>query len=173
MVHFLAVLAVLLPLWVSAPVETIQVGKNILSVVQQNGAWYYVSEAPNTVTQFELSRNLTFLAHNNRAGEYITNLRIGDVIRIGNVTFSVTELNRYQTIKEDYINLDNGYHLTEAEISYTYYYMRPDTLVLQTCIERYGNYQWGRLFVRAEKKVVEDSQGLIHCVDSKPSVCKY
>jgi hypothetical protein len=152
MLNLLLVLGLFVPFMVSTPITSIDVAGKTLSVVQQNGSWYFVSDAANTVTQFELSRNLTFLAHDNLAGEYFTGLKVGDAITVGNDTFYVTELNRYQVVKTDYTNLDTGYKLTETEISYLYYYMRPDTLVLQTCIERFGNYQWGRLFIRAEKK---------------------
>jgi hypothetical protein len=132
-----------------------------------------VSEAPDTVTQFELSRNLTFLAHNYLAGEYFRNLKIGDAVQVGYDNYYVTEITGYQTVKTDYFNLDSGQKLTETEISYIYYYMRPETLVLQTCIERYGNSEWGRLFIRAEKKRMDENQWFSNYLHSIFQIGKY
>jgi hypothetical protein len=134
-----------------------------LKVVQQpkeNAG--YVSKTPDALTEFRNARqqkNVGLLAHNYLAGQYFTQLKIGQIIRVvygdGKIeNFIVTEIARYQAISpnspySDFTNLATG-ERSNVESVFKKAYAGPHHLTLQTCIAKDNELSWGRLFIIAE-----------------------
>lgn len=134
-----------------------------LSVVKQpSGQVGYISSDHGTATLFsqaELFDAIGLLAHNYLSGDDFFNLVLGDEIQLiyGDGThqeFIVKEIHRYEAvdpnnIRSKFIDLFTGEKLNAPELV-TRMYGTEGNLTLQTCIEKDGNQEWGRLFVVAE-----------------------
>jgi hypothetical protein len=104
-------------------------------------------------------KNVGLLAHNYLAGQYFTQLKIGQIIRVvygdGKIeNFIVTEIARYQAISpnspySDFTNLATG-ERSNVESVFKKAYAGPHHLTLQTCIAKDNELSWGRLFIIAE-----------------------
>lgn len=133
-----------------------------LPVVQQpENNPYYVSDREGEVTQFSMVSqygNLGLLAHNTLAGKNFSRLTVGQEVRLTyengrSEYFIVTEILRFQALQPESVSssfrdLDGSETLSAVEM-FNRVYMGDDRLVLQTCIEAWGNASWGRLFVIA------------------------
>ncbi len=134
-----------------------------LRVVQQPPARPgFVSGERGVATQFGLASqygSLGFLAHNTSSGARFSYLHEGQeiwVIRGGGdmVRYRVTEILRFQALTptspySDFLGLTpEGERYTSTEL-FNLIYGQEGALVLQTCIERDGDPNWGRLFVIA------------------------
>lgn len=133
-----------------------------LTVVQQpQSNSEYVSTLQNTVTQFDLARQLGvigFLAHNNLGGKYFFRLEHGNLIYViyGDGTihkYVVNQIDQYQVLSPDnttgsFKNISTGEVLSSSEIFFKYY-TGSDQVTLQTCIAQGEAASWGRLFVVA------------------------
>lgn len=121
----------------------------------------YVSSNLGEVTQFSMAYdygNVGLLAHDNLAGSYFDDLKIGDEIQLsygdGRIEkFVVKEIIRYQALQpyspySQFVNLNDGKAIS-AESLFKRVYFGSYHLTLQTCIEANGNTSWGRLFVIA------------------------
>jgi hypothetical protein len=138
----------------------------IPTVPQPSGDYAWVSKDSNALTEFSMSKDWygipTYGAHNYEIGKYISKLNIGDTIafqegtpqRGGGYAKKVTGVRRFQAERpRDYlsplIDLDTGKKYTSTELSKEIYKNKKGT-VFQTCIEKDGNINWGRLFVITE-----------------------
>ncbi len=134
----------------------------------------YVSQTPDVVTEFRSARqqkNVGLLAHNYLAGQYFSQLKIGQIIRVvygdGKIeNFVVTEIARYQAISpnspySDFINLGTGEKST-VETIFKKAYTGSRHLTLQTCIAKDKELSWGRLFIFAEPVKASTTSGQLH-----------
>jgi hypothetical protein len=134
-----------------------------LNVVQQpkNNAGY-VSKTPEKLTEFRNARqqkNVGLLAHNYLAGQYFTQLKVGQIVNViygdGKVEkFVITNIYKYQAVSpespySDFVNLDDGQR-TQVEPLFKKMYGGSHHLTLQTCIAKDKELSWGRLFITAD-----------------------
>jgi hypothetical protein len=115
-------------------------------------AGLYVPIHPGYVARMDAPA-LAFAAHNTRAGALFLELQPGSRISYTDDLYTVTELVYMQALEPmdptgDLID-EAGTRRTAGE-TWDYIYNRPGALVLQTCVERDGLTEWGRLFVIAE-----------------------
>ncbi len=130
-------------------------------VVQQSSG-SYVSSIKNSVTQFgqaDYFGSIGLIAHNYLSGANFSRLYIGTKILLiyddgSSKEYTVTTIKRYQALSpdnpySDFINLDEpDIHVSSTNVI-NEIYGRSDSLVLQTCISKDGNLNWGRLFIIA------------------------
>jgi hypothetical protein len=149
------------------PIESINgvyFGNNrYLRVVDQPpGNPAYVSDISKTATNFQLAArhgNIGLIAHNYLGGRIFHDLKIGDKIYVMDgyrkvKRYRVQETLRYQAIdprstRSDFINLENNEVCSTNEVFKRVYTGR-HRLVLQTCIKKGRNEEWGRLFIIAK-----------------------
>ncbi|MCD6355706.1 MAG: hypothetical protein J7L66_00350 [Anaerolineaceae bacterium] len=141
-------------------------GKNrFLRVVDQpsnNPA--FVSNISNTATNFQMASkygNIGLIAHNYLGGRFFEDLKIGDDIHVmdgfGHTKiYRVKEIIRYhavnpRSIRSNFIDLKNN-RLYSANDVFKRVYKGSHHLVLQTCIKRGKNEEWGRKFIIAYPK---------------------
>jgi len=122
----------------------------------------FVSSIDRTVTQFQMpykrSNTLGFLAHNYIAGRDFSSVSIGDRLEY----IGLKNDNRNATVKQiiDCSKLDqkgtkfscpsiSKKPLTEAQL-YNYIYKPSNRFVLQTCIGKDKDMEWGRKFIIGE-----------------------
>ena len=145
-------------------VSGVYFGKNrFLRVVNQpTGKPGYVSSISNTATNFQLAArygNIGLIAHNYLAGRHFNDLKIGDKIyvmdRFGRKkNYRVIEILRYQAVnprstRSNFINLKNKQLSTATDV-FKRVYTGKHHLVLQTCIKKGRNEEWGRIFIIAQ-----------------------
>lgn len=137
-----------------------------LPVIQQpKGDSYYVSPNDGELTQFgAISQygNIGLLAHNYLEGRAFSQLEMGQEVRISysdgtTEYFVITEILRYQALDpkspySSFHNIDNQNEVLSVGQMVDRVYKGDRHLTFQTCISRYGNSSWGRLFVLAEPK---------------------
>lgn len=125
----------------------------------------FVSPRNGELTQFATVSqygNVGLLAHNYLAGSAFSDLRVGQeaVIQYSNgetESFIITELLRYQALDpknpySSFQNINDESDLLSVGEMFDRVYKGDRHLTLQTCIARYGNSSWGRLFVIATPK---------------------
>lgn len=134
---------------------------NVMSypIVQQpEGNAHFVSTNDSVVTQFSMATsmgNVGLLAHNTLAGKSFFNIKQSDQIILvygdGHTeTFVVENTLSYQSLPYgQYKNLQTQNNISVGEIFNTVYGGEYH-LTLQTCIERDGNFEWGRMFIIAK-----------------------
>src|SRR3990167_1862055 len=103
--------------------------------------------------------SLGILAHNTLSGQQFANILPGETMRLVNDDgsqsfYRVSEVRRYQALTpsspfSDFVDLNTGTRSTTQDLFYSTY-NKSNPLVLQTCIERNGDINWGRLFVIAQ-----------------------
>ena len=145
-------------------VSGVYFGKDrFLRVVNQPaGKPGYVSSISNTATNFQLAArygNIGLVAHNYLGGRVFNDLEIGDKIYIMNgfgrkKNYRITEMLRYQAVnprstRSNFINLKNNQLFTATDVFKRVYTGRHH-LVLQTCIKKGRNEEWGRVFIIAQ-----------------------
>jgi hypothetical protein len=104
----------------------------------------------------------TYGAHSSNIGRYITALRVGDTIafregtprRGGGYARKVSSIRKFQTLDptnptSPLVDLDTGKKYSSTQLSRELY-DSPNKVLFQTCIEKDGNKNWGRLFVVTE-----------------------
>ena len=96
-----------------------------------------------------------FIAHNALDGQYFGEIKIDAMIRYYDGTwtdYKVTDILQMQAIPPDSITaiLFDGVNSYSATWVHNNIYDKD--LVLQTCIYKDGNWNWGRLFIVAEKQ---------------------
>ena len=135
----------------------------VLPVVQQpSGKPNYVSKEAGEVTQFASASNygnIGLLAHNYLSGKSFSHLAVGQEIHLiyddGRTEyFVVTEILRYQALEpkspfSSFRNLNNADEILSAQEMFQRAYGGDRHITLQTCIAKFGNASWGRLFVVA------------------------
>lgn len=109
------------------------------------------------VIRFDKAPNV-LLAHNFQDGQYFDDIQTGNMLRYRDAEgwhdYLVTEILAFQAIPPDSEKplLYDGKRYYSPEWVYKNVYNLPHTLVLQTCIYKDGDLNWGRLFVIAEKQ---------------------
>ncbi len=122
----------------------------------------YVSSKQDTLTQFGLASQFDstgLLAHNFLAGKSFSLLDRGQLIYLiygdgRTESFIITQFMRFRaltpnSVTSNFIDLDDGEFFTASKL-FLEVYNRPGNVVLQTCINAFGNNSWGRLFIIAE-----------------------
>lgn len=139
-------------------------GKNrFLRVVDQpTGKPGFVSSISNTATNFQLAARygtIGLVAHNYLGGRLFKEVEIGDDIFLMDGfgrkrNYRVSEMLRYQAVnprstRSNFINLENKQLYTATDV-FKRVYTGKHHLVLQTCIKRGKNEEWGRIFIIAQ-----------------------
>jgi hypothetical protein len=138
----------------------------VFPVVQQPGRTpNYVSKKAGEVTQFASASdygNIGLLAHNFLSGKSFFQLHTGQEVLIEysdgtTEVFVVTEILRYQAIEpkspfSSFRNLSNTDEVLSTQQMFERAYAGGRHITFQTCIAKYGNASWGRLFVVATPK---------------------
>lgn len=137
-----------------------------LPVVQQpKGNPNYVSPNEGELTQFgAISQygNIGLLAHNYLEGRAFSRLKPGHEVHIlysdgTSEHFVVAEILRYQALDpkspySSFQNIDDQEEILSVGQMVDRVYKGAHHLTFQTCISRYGNSSWGRLFIMAMPK---------------------
>ena len=135
-------------------------------VPQPNGKYSWVSNDSNSFTEFSVPKKLYdtqyFLAHNTKAGSHLNEIKIGDVIKfresnagLGEHTErKVKEIRKFKALqptnlKTPLVDLSTGKQYSVEDITKEMW-TNNKQVVFQTCIEKEGDINWGRLFVIAE-----------------------
>jgi hypothetical protein len=141
-------------------------GKNrFLRVVNQpSSSPAYVSNISNTATNFRLASkygNIGLIAHNYLGGRLFHDLEVGDNVHIMDgfgrkKIYQIKEMLRYQAVdprnvRSNFIDLDSN-KLCSANDVFKRVYKGKHHLVLQTCIKKGKNEEWGRKFIIAYPK---------------------
>ena len=144
-------------------ISGIYFGKDrFLRVVNQpNGKPGYVSSISNTATNFQLAERfgiIGLIAHNYLGGRLFKDLKIGDEIYVMDGfgrkrNYRIIEMLRYQAVnprstRSNFVNLENRQLCTATDV-FKRVYTGKHHLVLQTCIKKGGNLEWGRIFIIA------------------------
>jgi len=144
-------------------VSGVYFGKNrFLRVVDQPaGRPEFVSSISNTATNFQLASkhgNIGLVAHNYLGGRMFHDVNLGDVVYVMDgfgrtLTYRVREMLEYQAInprdtRTNFIDLKTN-HLYSASDVFKRVYKGKHHLVLQTCIKKGKNEEWGRKFILA------------------------
>ena len=133
-----------------------------LAIIQQPaGDDAYIDQGENTATQFQLAtpyQTIGLLAHNFLAGQYFFDLTEGQQISLvfGDrhvKTYRITEIDDFQRLipgdlSSDFMGLSDGKDVIAGDV-FARFYENPHTLVLQTCIDRAGQSDWGVRFIVA------------------------
>ena len=133
-----------------------------LPVVQQPaGKPGFVSNRNGQATQFSMASQygtVGLLAHNTLSGKSFSRLAAGQEVRLifgdGKVEyFIITEILEYQALQptspwSTFRDLTTDETLTANDL-FQRVYMGDRHVTFQTCIQAYGNWSWGRLFVVA------------------------
>jgi hypothetical protein len=122
----------------------------------------FVSSISNTVTNFQLANrhgNIGLIAHNYLGGRFFQDLLPGDCIFVMDGhgrrrNYHVKEILRYQAVnphstRSDFIDLESKLVCTASDV-FKRVYTGKHRLVLQTCIKKGKNAEWGRMFVIAQ-----------------------
>lgn len=134
-----------------------------LPVVQQpRGNTGFVSEKPQTVTQFQLAAQndvVGLLAHNYLSGKEFYRLANGLQVMLvlgdGSVQqYQITGLHRYQKLTPGsnwsyYLDLETGEKFSTYQV-FNRFYKGEHHLTFQTCLEKDGLETWGLIFIVAE-----------------------
>lgn len=137
-------------------------------VIQQPGGKpNYVSKNLGELTQFSSASqygNIGLLAHNYLSGRYFFRLALGQAIHVQysdgtREEFIVTEILRYEALEpkspfSSFRNLNNKDEILSASQMFERAYGGGYRVTLQTCIAKYGNASWGRIFIVATPKAV-------------------
>ncbi len=127
---------------------------------QPAGNPVFVSNQPEAITQFRLATeqgSLGLLAHNTLAGELFYKLDAGDKLYVvygdGHYErYVIYNYNDYRAVTPRlFEDLKTGKRYSDYDVFYRVYSGEGNKLVLQTCLEKDGNYTWGRRFVFAIK----------------------
>ncbi len=121
----------------------------------------YVTTEMGKASQFQSATpysTVGILAHNYLSGAQFFNVQHGGLITVtfknGQVgTYQVARIERYQALSptnefSDFIDLETREKLAAGEL-FNRIYAPGNRLVLQTCIDAYGDRSWGRFFVIA------------------------
>ena len=167
--ELLRVISIVGTMLLSRPVY-IHLPDTTLAVIQQDEP-AEVTEDMGVVTQFSLTDqdSIGLLAHNTREGTHFQGLEIGDILILENEVFlSGKKEAQYNSIRYEVVeiiemqawqpddplsplkDLRTGKWYSVDQI-YPYMYVLGDGLTLQTCIEREGIDNWGRLFIRSRR----------------------
>ena len=144
-------------------ITKIYINNNPILIVQQpKNSNTYVSLCYDIITQFMQPLiqygNIVLLAHNTMCGQNFYSLKINDEVIVeykngDRVKYCVNQIKQYQALEPEnlqsnFIDLETSNKLTVGEL-FDSIYGGENKLVLQTCLEKDGNSEWGRYFVIA------------------------
>jgi len=142
-------------------------------VQQPQGEPNYVSTSNGELTLFSSASkygNIGLLAHNYLSGKSFTNLSVGQEIHLvyedgESEYFVVSEILQYQALDPEnpfssFQNINNKNETLTAQQMFERVYEGTRHLTFQTCIAKYGESSWGRLFVVAVPEIA--SLSLMH-----------
>ena len=146
----------------------------VIPVVQQPGGQpNFVSKNGGEITQFSSASdygNIGLLAHNFLSGKSFFRLIVGEEIDLiyddGTIeTFVVSQILKYEALDSkspfsSFRNLNNQDEVLSAQQMFERAYGGDHHITFQTCIAKYGNASWGRLFVMAVPKV--ETMGIVN-----------
>jgi hypothetical protein len=131
-------------------------------VQQPQGQPNYVSTSNGELTLFSSASrygNIGLLAHNYLSGKSFSHLSVGQEIRLvyddgGTEYFVVSEILQYQALEPEnpfssFQNMNNQNEVLTAQQMFERVYEGNRHITFQTCIAKYGEASWGRLFVVA------------------------
>ena len=138
----------------------------VFPIVQQpSGKPNFVSKNAGEITQFSSASdygNIGLLAHNYLSGKAFFRLTLGEEIDLvyedgGTEAFVVSEILKYEALDpkspfSSFRNLSNQDEILSAQEMFQRAYEGDRHITFQTCISKYGNASWGRLFVVAVPK---------------------
>ena len=138
----------------------------VFPVVQQpSGKPNFVSKNAGEITQFSSASdygNIGLLAHNYLSGKAFFRLTAGEEIVLvyedgKTETFVVSKILKYEALDSkspfsSFRNLNNQDEILSAQEMFQRAYEGDRHITFQTCISKYGNASWGRLFVVAVPK---------------------
>ncbi len=145
-------------------VNGIYIKKNrFLRVIDQpKGRPGFVSSESGVATKFRMASehgNIGLIAHNYLEGKRFLNLKIGDKLYIVNENeerqcYRINRIYRYQAIdprspRGDFLDLKTKHKLKFDEL-FKKIYTGAHHLVLQTCIAKDDDQEWGRFFAIAK-----------------------
>ncbi len=123
----------------------------------------YVSDTPGVVTQFGMASQfggVGMLAHNTLAGANFSRLGLNQLIALvyGDGTlrlFRVAAIRTFQALDpgnaySNFIDQENPGEILSAGQVFIEIYGHANQVVLQTCMQKDGDFSWGRLFVIAK-----------------------
>jgi hypothetical protein len=142
-------------------------GSLVFPVVQQpDGKPNFVSKNAGEITQFSSASdygNIGLLAHNYLSGKSFFRLVVGEEIHLAyqdgaTETFVVSEILKYEALDSkspfsSFRNLSDQDEVLSVQQMFARAYGGERHITFQTCIAKYGNASWGRLFVLAVPKV--------------------
>lgn len=122
-----------------------------------------VTENPYEVTRFKLAKNIALLAHSQNIGKQFVELEINSPLYIlysdGRIIkYQIVRIELYQALSPEspYSNfLSESNELLSSTELFNHIYTTPNQVVLQTCFEKDNNPFWGRIFIIAEKLVLD------------------
>ncbi len=144
-------------------VSGVYFGKNrFLRVVEQPaGRPEFVSSISHTATKFQLADkfgNIGLIAHNYLGGRLFHDVNLGDDIHVmdgyGHTRlYKVREVLQYQAInprdtRSNFIDLKTNQLCTASDV-FKRVYQGKHHVILQTCIKKGSNEEWGRKFILA------------------------
>ena len=149
-------------------------GGLVFPIVQQPpGEPNYVSTNSGELSLFSSASqygNIGLLAHNYLSGKSFTDLSVGHEIRLlyedgESEYFVVSEILQYQALDPEnpfssFQNINNKNEILTAQQMFERVYEGNRHLTFQTCIAKYGESSWGRLFVVAVPETA--SLSLVH-----------
>ena len=119
-------------------------------ITPQNGDPMTVTQNPGEVTLYETAYDagvIGLLAHNDLAGKAFYQLEIGDQLYLDHRPYQVVNIIQYQTLNPyEFLDLQTGEILTGEEAIQAIYLDRPGALILQTCLEKFSDPDWGLTF---------------------------
>jgi hypothetical protein len=137
----------------------------------------YVSELPDTITQFRMAaqyHTIGLLAHDYLAGAFFPKLHPGSEIVVvfgdGRLKkYQVYEVQKYQALSpsnpySSFVDLSDQKTFSADQLFYHTYGLGNDTLVLQSCISTPSIPSWGRIFILAHPVETSHSTGLMDTV---------
>ncbi len=121
----------------------------------------YVSSISGVATNFQLASrygNIGLIAHNYLGGRHFLDLKVGEKIYVMNgrrerQCYQISSIHRFQALnpqspRSDFIDLDTRLYYNVNEV-FKRIYTGDHHLILQTCIEKGGIKEWGRVFIIA------------------------
>jgi len=123
----------------------------------------FVSPLPDVVTQYArvntdcwngYNKNIGLLAEEGQTGQYVKNLKVGDIIFIAykdgqKETFRISKVRQYRAMSSSvlskFVDEETGEVYSSIKLGNLIYCQHPRHLILQTCVDD-GN---GRLFIEA------------------------
>lgn len=135
---------------------------NLAITQQPAGRADFVSNEPEVVTEFSLSRqygSIGLLAHNHLAGSHFSLMKENDLIVLITANkeyklYKIEKIVTYQALSpnspySNFVDLNNPSTILSAVDLFMEIYNHEDRLVIQTCIAKDNEPSWGRLFIQA------------------------